>query len=562
MTTRTSYDFYDAKLSISEWGGYSPRNSDEFGASEQTKEETWKTIIAGKNMALEYPVGAVAKTILTTRLGYSLFAQILGGLDKITGIKVWKKFSETAYRLVVASAGQLYEAQFTTLGTVVQTLTAISGGTCSLTNRVRMVQLNSLLYIVDGTSAGLRAYNGTTVTTITDGMLTADTPYPSLIFVHKNRLWINSMKTGQRNQVWWSNLGNGSLWTVPTGGGTDDAGTQTFRGFPDESSPITAFGVYRDSFVVHQAGRIYLFLTTGAPYVTTAPYDPTWQVKELSIDRGALSQDNVADLGEKIIYRTTRGVHELSGIEALQTSTTTIDTFNAKPVSYDIEPLLFSLDASTEACVFYKFYYILTLKELNGISNDPALVYDTRRKCWFTPWDNFKFSCYDVVNINGEDICFAGSDIDGKVYTLFTSATDAGTLIESNFTTKAFDFEKPDHTKTFRRCAFNPATTANGGVYVSYKIDYGPTRHLTPAFTGRSLSTTPLGTFILGTSLLGGAVMTKLVQRFFSVGRRGRHCSITFSNNNLYNTGSKLPFGIEMLSFRAYVEDEDQRNYA
>lgn len=560
MTTRTSYDFYDAKLSISEWGGYSPRTSDEFGSTTQSKEEKLNTIIDGKNMALEYPVGAVAKTIITTRLGYSLFAQILNGVDRINGLKVWKKFTEANYRIVVASAGQLYEAQFSTLGEIVVTLTPITGGTCSAVNRVRMVQLNNLLYIVDGTSAGLRVYDGTTISTVTSGMLGIDTPHPSLVFVHKNRLWINSLKAGQRNQVWWSQNGNGSLWVVPSGG-TEDAGTQTFRGFPDESSPITAFGVYRDSFVVHQAGRIYLFLTTGAPYPTGGT-TPTWQVKELSIDRGALSQDSVVDLGEKIIYRTTRGIHELSGIEALQMSTTTIDTFNAKPLSYDIEPVLFSLDASTEASVFFKFYYILTLKRPGGLNNDPTLVYDTRRNVWYTPWDNFKFSCYDVVNINGEEICFAGSDVDGKVYTLFTSAKDNGVEIESYFTTRAFDFERPDHTKTFRRCAFNPSTATGGAVYVSYRIDYGPKVYLPVAFTGSSLSLSPLGQFVLGRSLLGGSVMTKLVQRFFSIGRRGRHCSITFSNNNLYNTGAKLPFGIEMMSFRAYVEDEDQRNYA
>lgn len=547
MTNKPSFDFTDPKIVISEWGGYVPRSSDEFGEQ--------NIITGGVNMALESPVGSTAKTRITSRLGYSRVTSSPISIDKCQGFRIWRKTTDSTYRIMVANGGRLWEATFSDFSDTLSFTDTTK--TCSGTAKVEMVQFGDALYIVDGVNR-IKQYTGTVWTDLTDGMLTADDPRPSIIIVHANRLWINSTKPGQKNQIFWSKINDGSKWTVNPSAG-DDAGTQLFRGFPDEASPITGIGVYVGSFCVHQQGRIFLFITTGSPYNSTG--DVTWQVKELIIDRGTVNHRSIADLGEKILYRTTRGINELAGIAALQETTQTLDTINAKPISYDIEPVLFSLSGDYEAAVFYKFYYILNMKTSSSISNDTALVYDTRRNLWYPPWKNFHFNCFQVANINGQEVCYAGSDKNGHIYTLFTSSTDDGEDIEAYFDTAAFDCKQPDHSKTWRRLAFVPYTTTRG-IYVSYSVDYGPWVEFGPEFTGASIEVRPLGRFILGMSRLGAGFMSRFVQKFVAIGRRGRHCRIRFSNNNSAGTGGKKPFAIEAMSLTAYMEDQDKREYA
>jgi hypothetical protein len=322
-----------------------------------------------------------------------------------------------------------------------------------------------------------------------------------------------------------------------------------------EVSPITAVGVYTGSLVVHQAGRAFLFITNGAPYNVGG--EVTWYIKELVIDRGSLTQHVLADLGEKNIYLTTRGIHELSGIQALQSATTTIDTINAKPISWEVEPTLFNYRWDAAVAVYYKFYYIIVLKSAGSINNDVALVYDTRRKKWLPPWSNYGFSCFEVAKIGDEEVCFAGSDTDSNIYTLFTDVTDAGTPIESWFVLNYMNFGKPDHTKTFRRVAFWPKCV-DGGVYLGYSIDFGQQISIGVEY-GAVNRTRPLGSFLLGTDVLG---QQQRLNRSFALafrGRRGRNISIKISNNNAAGTGKKSPFAIECIRIAAYTDDEDKR---
>lgn len=548
MTTRPSVDAGDLRVAIKQFTGYVPR---------EPEEATLETNISdGENMALELPVGNTAQTRLTTRLGYTKKNIAPFSIDKVQGIKIWKPFGDTEFRCAVVSAGKFYEATFINKGDPL-TFIERTGATFNKLNDINMVQFENELYIVDGENR-IRLWNKTTFTDVTLGLVGFDDPRPSLIMVHANRIWINSTLDSQKNQVWWSVLNNGKDFRASPGAG-QDGGSQTFRGFPDETNPISGMGVYTSAVTIHQAGRIYLFVTTGSPYNVSG--EVTWTIKELTIEEGSFNNGSIADLGEKIVYLTGKGVHEMSGIQALQTiETSTYDQINAKPISYDVEPKLFSLQWDDAVAVYFKFYYILVLKGESSTHNDIALVYDSRRGVWYTPWTNYNFSCFHVARIGNEDVCFAGSSIDGTVYTLFTSVTDAGDDIESWFVTRAFDYKYPVNTKSYRKGYIIPITTQNRGVYASYSVDYAPFTEFVHEYKGTSIGAQPLGQFLLGTTRLGSGI-TKKKRGWFSVGRRGNTCRLKISNNNSNNTGGKKPFAIELVFLRGYLEDEDQRDY-
>ena len=267
----------------------------------------------------------------------------------------------------------------------------------------------------------------------------------------------------------------------------------------------------------------------------------------------------LSDVGEKLIYLTQRGVHDLSGIQALQGILATVDNINAKPLSYDVEPDLFRLNWNRAAGVFFKFYYILSLSDNTENNNNISLVYDTRRKVWYTPWDNFKFSCYDVINIDGREYCFAASDVNGTVYNLFQDYTDAGTKIESYFVTNAINFGNLKETKTFRTAYFQPVIEGSRGIYFSYSIDYAPFIEMNIEWKSSSPTAFILGSAHLGVNALG-AGFVRTPRRFAAIGRRGGHCRLKFSNNNFTNTGGKPRWGIEWIDLKAYLDNEETRS--
>lgn len=545
----------DLEYRVNEFKGYNSRDDQEF-----TDEGT---IIAGRNMAYEYPVGVNARTFLTTRLGYTR-RNVTGLPNRIQGGKIYKRFADKFFRCMVVCEGTLYEAQFVSPNDPL-VFTAIPASAVSPTfgfffagtmfdagaKRVRMVQFTDKLWIVDGTNR-LRFYDGTYVGEVTVNAL--DDARPSIIVLHKNRLWVNSTKVGQRNQMWWSALNDGTGWAYPP---TDDAGTQLFRGFPDESSPIDGVGAFANGLTIHQAGRIFLFNTVGAPYPTGMTVTQ-WEIIELKVERGCNNHDSIADLGGKILYMTTRGINSMSGVQALQGNAFTYDSINATPISYNIEPDIFRTKLNTGAAVYFKYHYIFTMTSNSGVYNDIAFVYDVRRDKWCPPWENFNFSCFDATNINGEEYCYAFSDKDGFVYTLFDNIKDHDQPIKSWFRTHAIDFQMPKVTKTFRQAWFWAVTTS-AGCYARWSIDYGPWREISFPFRSEDKDAKPLGQFILGFSKLGFGYLANLVRTFALRASRGRHIRLEWSNDNAEGTAPKDPFGINAIELMAYTENYDQR---
>lgn len=554
MATRPSTGG-DLELKIEAFKGYNSRDDFEF------REDG--VITYGRNMSYEYPVGSTAKTYIVTRLGYTKRNPV-GLPDRIQGGKIFKKSTDSFYRCVVVSAGNIYEAQFVN-STDVLTFTQITSFGFSFfstpfattSEKIRMVQMNDQLFIADGVNK-CRNYDGTTVNEFT---ITVDDARPSVLMVHQNRLWVNSTTPGYRNQLYWSTLNDPTNFTFPVAfpvisdGSNNDAGTQLFKGFPDESSPITTLASYSAGLMVHQARKVWYFQTTGAPY----PVDGniTWKLIEMRMDVGCLSQDLLATLGDKHMYMTDRGVNSMAGVQALQGVNFSMDSVNATPLSYDIEPDLFNTVIGAGCATYYKFYYILNVPSSNSGANNIAFVFDVRRNYWLPPWDNYQFSQFDVANINDDSVCYAFSDVDGFVYTLFDNFQDDTDNIRSFFRTNAIDYKDPKMTKSFRTMHFWPLGKE---MYLRYSVDYGPFVEFGFPFKSTNKDAVPLGQFVLGVNKLGSGFLGQNQVRIVNFrGKRGRHISFEFDNNNMAGTGTEQPFGLLALNLRSYKEDDDQR---
>ena len=559
----------DLKTKIFKFGGYDPRDQEEFDIPENA-------IIDGQNMALEIPVGADAKSALTVRKGYTKKNSVNFSNSKTQGGYIYKRsndledddgtvlVSKDLYYSVVIAEGKMFVASvanisddfsYSEIDTDNISFEYTGMNYFSTTNRIEMIQYQNYLFIVDGENK-MRYWDGD----ILREQDISDDARPSIIVLHKNRLFVNNTLAGYQNNIYCSSISDPLDWNLPTDDPIGDAAIQPFSGYPDEKSAITAIGAYSNSLLVQQQNRAFLWETIGSPY--NADGVITWNIRELSVDDGAIAQAPQADLGEKIMYLATKGVQEMYGIQALQgNSTFTLDNINAKPVSYDIEPKLFSLNWDDAVAVYFNFYYILCLKTQGSINNNIALVYDTRRGVWYVPWTNYNFSWFHKADINGIEYCFAGDATCGCVYTLFTSNKDSGTDIEAYFDMRLDNMGAEDRSKTFRKCSFWFRNESVNGIYFSYKMDYGPRDYCPVEWKSQGAGAAPLGSFLLGGTRLGEGFTGKNVRHFRFNGRRGRNITLRWSNNNEDNTGNKGRFTFYGYVLKGYIEDEDNRDY-
>lgn len=217
-------------------------------------------------------------------------------------------------------------------------------------------------------------------------------------------------------EVWFSKAGAPDQ--VPNN--TDDMQLITFPGkVADIKAHPTALIISGENFIAT--------ITSNSGFIFDS--DPTIDTTTMKVidNHGGMSFEASAmclspNLRSTLLLNTDTGIR--ATIPGLQDN-----SIESVPLSKNIQPYYErSVNRDQAAGVFFNNYYLYSMEHMAaGASATERLTfaYDFRTEQWYGPW-TFGFSCYTII----DNVLYAGDTVNGKVYRLFSGATDAGSAIK------------------------------------------------------------------------------------------------------------------------------------
>lgn len=282
-------------------------------------------------------------------------------------------------------------------------LTSIATGLSALATDYSFANADNKVFWVNGYDS-LKAWDGTTVTTITDAQL----PVLSLIVMHKDRLW-GRVASDPNKLVFSENPGNPAFLTD---GVTATTATQQwyyewlsvsfwYVPRPHNGSPITGLVSFQDGLVIFTQDKKYII----------SGYDRgSFSLREATGNRGALSQRGIASDENRIYFVSGDGFYEYNGSADTKLSTLISPLFDSCSQKKLISPVIWKSQV--------RFY----LASNGSPVNDSCVIYDK----------DLKEFMYDTGTYINRAVYYGDAD-DNQQLIEFSSLVQASYLAEQDY---------------------------------------------------------------------------------------------------------------------------------
>lgn len=250
-------------------------------------------------------------------------------------------------------------------GTNMYTINDVTGGFTSIASGLSASAVeysftngDNAVFWVNGYDTGIKKWNGTALSTITDTEL----PILSEVLMHKDRIF--GVTASDPNKLVWSeNPGNPAY--SPDGVTPTTASQQWYNAWlstsfwyiprPHNGSPITKLVSFQDALTVFTQDKKYIF--TG--------YDKgSFYLREATGNKGALSRRGVVSDENRIYFVSDDGLYEYDGSSDKKISGLIAPLFDACPAKRKITPVLWKNQV--------RFY----MASRGSAVNDICLIYD------------------------------------------------------------------------------------------------------------------------------------------------------------------------------------------
>jgi len=299
-----------------------------------------------------------------------------------------------------------------------------SDGFTADTYTTAMVIADDKLFVSNGTE-NVHYHNGSGITDAGSG--STNPPKGKVLAYFKNRLWVANVGTNPE-WVYYSD----ALDTL-TGFNTS---TQIFKVESGSATEVMAMVTLGDSLIIFKEDSVHELVVAGA----TAAY---WTLRPIKKRYGCVSFDCAKENGGIIYYMSNSGVRTLGGkydeIPMSRLVKTTWDTINW---DYIVRSRM----------VIHDNKVYVAVPTGSSTYADTVLIWDVLLEQWdiITGWNVGSWGIYRELTAGNtsayEEVLMYGDAADGKVYHCFKSTqfTDAGTAVDLDWQTKAFDFGDPE----------------------------------------------------------------------------------------------------------------------
>lgn len=455
-----------------------------------------------------------------TRDGFDdLNTTTVGASTATVGLKYYQPTSGTKFLVAVFSDNTIRKMDYQSGGGPDGTWDNITGSltfTNSVTTYPSFAIGEDILIIEDGiTTTPPYKWNGSGNATSLGG----SPPDCSIVTYHKRHAFCAGKSTAQ-STLYFSDLGDIENWTTGLSGNLD---IET-----NDGSIIRALIPGFDSLYIFKDKSIWRL---------SGDDKDNFQLQRMISDTGTLSKQGVALLGSDIFFISDQGDFYLyDGSVRLQKLSTkiqgTLDNSN------------FDRFQHVPITVFNEDLYA-SISEVGNTRHNVVLVLDTFKLAW-TRFTGFNANALTVGdNGSGQDALFFGNYA-GFVYQYPIGTNDAGSSIQTEYTTKWYSFPDMNPHKTFEKLY----------VYANQQGDYDMTVNISRDFltTGSALTLDLNGSTSLWDSaiwdvdlygdenLIVGEVEPNLEGQFFRI--------------NFEHTGVDEP--IEVKAWRMYIDQSDR----
>lgn len=414
---------------------------------------------------------------------------------------------------------------------------ALTGITYTDNKDTDFCQALDRMYIANGFDNLSYTSNGTTVTTVTNG-ITGRSPVS-----YNRRIYMTN--TTYPDRLYFSNP-----YTLTFAGTTTTYNTTNFGSFDLDlgASPKKTAG-----FLILAPGTgleiTRLIIDGDSIYVFTKNHG-IWKVTYVSANSDETLNHTVEQVSTiscpagRSVVRVGNDIWFFGGDNFYtRGEVASFVNIRVSPKSARVKTEVESIAAAGKNMVAGGFYKDkLYFSYRTGSNNDRIIAYDTRLNAWSAPFTNINTSWFlEFEESDGTRRLLAGSDssTDSYVYELFTGTSDEGTAIDAYFETKSTDCGQEGLVKRF------------GFIDVFYtqlfgQVDYEAIIDETTSVTGTlqvgtsETSGSGFGTKVVGTFLMGqeftSSTVTSAANGDFRIEcdyESGKRIAVKISNDNL-----------------------------
>lgn len=291
---------------------------------------------------------------------------------------------------------------------------------------------------------------------------------------------------------------------------------------------LLTLGTFQSYFVA--AGQKNLYIYNGnVPIQDTSSTDIDFTPVAVYPD-GLSSRFSLTFNGANLLYVSKNG---LKAIGIGNISNTTVQNNVSTPIRNDMKSLIEQTSPDDIQAAFYAQRAWVICKIGNScyiLNNNP--VYDQSGQLVNAPaWHLFtgKWAQQNHYFVK-RDGTLIGCGANGLVYALDSSAsTDDGTTITTNLTTAWLRLEEPQKTVRIKKGAYIQPVFQSGNVDYSISVVAGFDNFSSDAIMVSSGSTGQIGSFIIGTSQIGGGAFAQAAKQ--PLQWRGEQAKFTFQTD-------------------------------
>lgn len=425
-------------------------------------------------------------------IGSAIAAQIiLGGSDYEPGSGT----KEIIVKLNGASNAQLYKSTGGAFSAI---------GSANLTKDAYMnfTQASNYLFGFDGTD--VVDYDGTTVTLNRAGI-----PRGSFAFWFHNYMFVGGV-AGAPNRLYWSDLGNPISFT----------GSNYVDINANDGDTLTGLNILNDELIVFKLYSIWSISGwSGTTFNVTTQAGQNTQARAGGV--GTPSHASIVSVGRDLYYLSFSG--NIPSIRSLN-QTVFAKTIDKGVVSEELENTMADLSKASlaRAAGTYDGKYIYWSLPLGASTTNDLIIVLNPSQTYRTkygemrPWvlfDGIYAGGFITSTLSGRSrIYIFDSRANGKVY-LFNDTSvfsDDGTAIEMDVRTRDY-MGDPSRQSKYKYMYLKYQAGSAGTLNVNARIDQAQDFSLQEAIdlSGNSPGLGPSGSFTLGTSVLGGSMVTQ-----------------------------------------------------
>lgn len=286
---------------------------------------------------------------------------------------------------------------------------------------------NGTLFTFNGADA-MQTFDGTTVAAYAPGATLLYGAY------YDNRLW--GVDPTYRDTLKFSTKTPDATKPLDFGstGTSSDKGTLNFT--PGSGAEIVGLKVFKSSLYVFTRKEIYAITPS-----STANF---FNVTLVTASIGCVSHRSICTIENDIYFASDIGIYTIGDVA-------TFTSVRGNNRSLRIQTIYSGLTGETKSKLvgrYFNYKYHL-FYSATGNANDSCAVYDIRYQAWHS-WTNIAADDATIyISTSKTTTFYFGHPASGDVYNLYNGATDDGTIINSAWYSKSFDFGAPDTLKLF-----------------------------------------------------------------------------------------------------------------